>query len=285
MPHKDPVKRKEYQYQYRMKNKEKRKELARKYYEENKEQISEYNVKYRETLKHNAINSISSGEIIDQNKWDMMCNEIKRSAKYNKHPYSDDFTNNAIFDMMSKGCFYCGEVAITIDRMNSKLDHTLDNCVGCCWECNNSKGDADPATFIRKAYYRARGEYCDDDIDIWFVHKNKPAMWSYQRSARMKGVSFDITKEYFDILIKGDCAYCHRSPSTWFGIDRIVPSIGYVNGNVESCCWDCNSDKSENNIEMMKARNERISCRVDIGLLVLIECDKVVLHRGTRPLI
>ena len=204
----------------------------------------------------------------------MLCNAIKRSAKYNKHPYSNDFTNDVMFDMMCKGCLYCGDIATTIDRIDSKLDHTLDNCVGCCLGCNISKGDSDPATFVKKAYYRVRGEYYDDDIDIWFVRKNKPRVCDYKTPAKGKGVPFDLSNKDVDKLSKGDCVYCHRSPSTWFGIDRTVPSLGYVLGNVESCCWDCNKDKSTNDVDIMKVRNERIADRVD--------CEKVILRKGTR---
>ena len=283
----DPAKRKATNAKYREKNKEKKKEKNKEYYEQNKEKNKEknqeYQAKYREDRKQHVVDSISAGEIIDRHKWDLWCNKIKLDAKTHKHPYSNDFTSAVIFEMLILGCFYCGDIATTIDRIDSKLEHTIDNCVGCCHGCNVSKGTADPVTFIRKAYYRARRKYIDDDCDIWFVHKNKPRMNVYNTRAKKKRVSFELTEEDWERLIKGDCTYCLRSPITWFGIDRVVPSLGYVLGNVVSCCFDCNVDKLEDDVDMAKARNERIAERVDSGDIVIMKCEKVILHKGTQP--
>lgn len=242
--------------------------------------MKDYLAKRNEDLKQNSIDSITSRSIIDRHKWDMWCNTIKNTKI--KHPYSENFTNDKMFEILIRRCFYCDDIATTIDRIDSKLDHTLENCVGCCWGCNNSKGAADSSTFIRKAYYRARGKYHDDDINIWFVYKQKPRMCQYKQNAGKKGVNFELTNKDFDVLIKGDCEYCHRSPATWFGIDRLVPSLGYVTGNTVSCCFDCNVDKHESDVEMMMKRNERIAKRVADGDLAIGDCDKMILHKGTN---
>ncbi len=265
MPYKDPAKQKEWR-------------------EKNKEKKHECQTKYKENLKKHAYDSISSGEIINQHKWDMWCNEIKRNAENNKHSYSDDFTNDVVFEMMTRGCFYCGDIAMTNDRIDSKLDHIPDNCVASCYSCNSSKGTADPLTFVKKAYYRARGVYVDDDINIWFVNKQKPHMSSYRRIAEKKGVPFELSKKDWDVFIKGNCEYCKRSPTTWFGVDRVIPSLGYVLDNVVTCCYDCNLDKLEGDVETMVARNGRIASRVFAGDHDIKECDKVILHHGTQKL-
>lgn len=262
MPYKDPAKKKEYMVKYREKNKE-----------ENKE----YQANYHKNLNQHAYDCIKTGIIIDQNMWDMWCNMIKNGAATNNHPYFDDFTSDVVFEMMVQGCFYCGDIATSIDRINSKLGHTIDNCVGCCYGCNISKGASDPDTFMRKAYYRARGEYYDDNTDVWFVYKNKPIA-----SGCNKKVPFELTKDDWDTLVVDECAYCHRSPTTWFGVDRVVPSLGYVLGNVASCCFDCNVDKLEDDVQKMRARNERIAQRIDDGELVIGDHDKVILHQGTH---
>ena len=272
----DLEKQKAYDAEYYQKNKEKRKEQVKHYDENNKEKKQEQQRKRLEDRKQHAVDSMKLCEIIDQKKWDLWCDEIKR--KDTKHPYSDDFTNDVVFEIMVQGCFYCGDIATTVDRIDSKLGHTIDNCVGCCYGCNMSKGTADPSTFVRKAYYRVHDKYYDDDNDIWFIHKTKPRIWQYKNRANRKGVSFDITKEYFDILVKGDCAYCQRSPTTWFGIDRVIPAKGYVLTNVVSCCFDCNLDKLEDDIDTMIARNDRIVNRVVSGKLCIDDRVKVILH-------
>lgn len=296
MPYKDPAQKKISAAIYNAKNKERIKGKKKEYYERNKEEINaknrerheknkeirnERSKEYHKDRKQHAIDSISAGEIIDKNKWNMWCKEIKRTAP--KYPYQNDFANEDMFEMMVQGCFYCGDIATTIDRIDSNLDHTLDNCVGCCYGCNISKGVADPYTFIRKAYYRSRGKYYDDDTDVWFVHKSKPRIDIYKRNANNKGVSFELNKEDFDVLIKGDCEYCKRSPIEWFGIDQVVPSQGYVLSNTVSCCFDCNLDKLEGDVESMDARNKQITDRVDAGELIIItECEKVKLHKNKK---
>jgi hypothetical protein len=263
MVYKDP----NYQQKYRAKNKEKN---------------QEYQAKRAEDHNNNALDSITSGEIIDKKKWNIWCDEIKRRAKNSNQPYSGEFTNDVIFDMMKQGCFYCGNTATTIDRLDSVLDHTPNNCVGCCLDCNNSKGAADPSTFIKKAYYRARGKYIDDDTDIWFSHKIKPRMDIYKKRAEKKGVLFDLGNDDWKQLIKGECAYCHRIPNTWFGVDRVIPDDGYTLENAVSCCFDCNVDKHEGCVDTMTKRNERIAERVDANKIIIEDCEKVNIHIGTQ---
>jgi len=200
------------------------KDLAKKnaWRQKNRKKENEQQAKNYKNRSQHAYDFITFGKIIDQNMWDKWCNNIKSNGVKAKHPYSEDFTNDVMFEMMVQGCFYCMDMATTIDRIDSKLEHTPENCVGCCPGCNNSKGVADHDTFIRKAYYRARGTYYDDDTNIWFVHKQKPRMNMYKR----KKVPFELTEDEWDKLIVGECAYCHRSPTTWFGVNQIVPSKG-----------------------------------------------------------
>jgi 5-methylcytosine-specific restriction endonuclease McrA len=269
MPYKDPAKKKEY---------------LKEYYEKNKEKNNKIIEEYRKTQKQNAYDSIAKGIIVNHHKWGIWCNKIKNDAKQKKHPYSIDFTNDVIFEMMIQGCFYCGDFAITVDRIDSTLDHTPENCVGCCKGCNISKGAADPTTFIKKAYYRVCEDYVDDDSDIWFVNKTKPSRAKYKSSAKKKGVLFELTTEDWNKLIKGNCVYCKRSPITWFGVDRVIPSKGYVIENVVSCCFDCNVDKLEDDVENMMVRNKRIVDRVISGELVIPKCDKVILHKSHKTI-
>jgi 5-methylcytosine-specific restriction endonuclease McrA len=287
MPYKDPSKQKAYDAARYMRIMEQKKAYDKERYERIAEKKKAQTTDRRENVNQHAYDSITSGKIIDRYEWDRWCDEIKRSAERDigrskTHPYEENFTNDAMFGMMVRGCFYCGQFATTIDRLDSTLDHTLDNCVGCCYSCNTSKGAADPATFVRKAYYRARGEYIDDVADIWYENINKPSMARYKAKAKANKVSFDLTDECFENLINGDCEYCHRSPTTWFGIDRIKPEDGYVLGNVATCCFDCNVDKHKVDARTTAMRNNRIAERVDTGEIKIIVCPKTILHIGTQ---
>ena len=262
----------------------KRKAYTKQRYKEKKEQIREQQLIYTDDLKQHAISSLVSGEIIDPKKWEPFCNSIKRKAKYVNFPYSEDFTSVVMFGKMSKGCFYCMDIALTIDRVNSNNNHTPDNCVGSCLGCNVSKGNADPYTFIRKAWYRTNGNYYDNDTNIWSDNVNPPRFDMYKKRATKKGVPFDISSEYFAALTVDKCAYCHRYPETgrWNGIDRISPSKGYTDENVVSCCNDCNIDKASDDVYTMTKRNKRISDRMINKELVISDYDKALLTKGTQ---
>ena len=65
---------------------------------------------------------------------------------------------------------------------------------------------------------------------------------SYVDNANRRGLEFNLSLDYVDELIHTDCVYCgsYDNPN---GIDRIDNSIGYISGNVQSCCWKCNQAK------------------------------------------
>ena len=82
--------------------------------------------------------------------------------------------------------------------------------------------------------------------------------------AKGRGIDFSITP--FDLSMNnGVCPCCNRemfideeplgpggrphSPS----IDRFVPALGYVPGNVSIICWSCNDIKSKATLEELKA--------------------------------
>jgi hypothetical protein len=80
------------------------------------------------------------------------------------------------------------------------------------------------------------------------------AFGGYQRHARDRKFAFEISEERVHQLFDGDCFYCGASPipkqvktrrSSFArnGIDRVNSEIGYLEGNVVSCCEDCNIAK------------------------------------------
>lgn len=63
-----------------------------------------------------------------------------------------------------------------------------------------------------------------------FLHRGRSL------TARIKGPMIS-EKEYWKIIEK-PCIFCGISPSN--GVDRYDSSVGYVPGNVSSCCFQCN---------------------------------------------
>ena len=261
-------------------SKEKMKEYNAKRLEnaENREKNRIACAKRREDITNHALESLKLKQIVDQTKWKYFCNSIRNHAKHKKNPYPENFTDYMIFEMMSKGCYYCMDTATTVDRVDSSIGHIPENCVGSCWPCNSSKGNGDHDSFLRKAYYRTEKEYYDGDIDIWSDNVRKPSYLDCRKKAMRQQVVFDLTKEQWDTLVKGNCVYCIRSlpQGKYNGVDRVIPSDGYTLSNVVSCCDDCNRDKSMLSVESMKIRNDNIAVRMRNEEVVITNCDKVL---------
>ena len=53
--------------------------------------------------------------------------------------------------LSEKKCFYCGdksEFALGIDRINNSIGYNIENCVSCCWKCNQMKNKDNSKSFI-----------------------------------------------------------------------------------------------------------------------------------------
>jgi len=80
---------------------------------------------------------------------------------------------------------------------------------------------------------------------------------TYVKGAKNRGIEFGLTKERVVELIEKDCFYCGKPPSnikklqsttedySYNGIDRVDNQKGYVEGNVVSCCIQCNASKKD----------------------------------------
>ena len=64
----------------------------------------------------------------------------------------------------------------------------------------------------------------------------------YKMNSKKRGYNFSLSFEQFKELIEGNCVYCGNGNNN--GIDRIDSSKGYVEGNVVTCCFNCNRAKS-----------------------------------------
>lgn len=78
---------------------------------------------------------------------------------------------------------------------------------------------------------------------------------SYRNRAKLKNLEFKLSKEKLTEFIMKNCEYCGSKPSSskkikstkenflYNGIDRINPKLGYVEGNITTCCSQCNYAK------------------------------------------
>jgi 5-methylcytosine-specific restriction endonuclease McrA len=78
----------------------------------------------------------------------------------------------------------------------------------------------------------------------------------YRHGSRVRGWEWALGRAEFDRLITSACVYCgsppltpYREPGrtydgfTYNGIDRVDNKLGYVPGNVVTCCKVCNHAK------------------------------------------
>lgn len=95
--------------------------------------------------------------------------------------------------------------------------------------------------------------------------------YMYKRSAKERGLEFNLTKEKFRELTSKDCWYCNKKPSSFVnftqvktgfyiynGIDRIDNNKGYIEDNMVTCCEYCNRMKLDLSLEDFKNHIYRI---------------------------
>jgi hypothetical protein len=86
---------------------------------------------------------------------------------------------------------------------------------------------------------------------------------TYKRNAKKRSLSFELTKDDFFKLTKGDCNYCGSKPKNEVkysgkkntppyicnGVDRVNNKKGYTIENSVSCCSICNRAKKDLSLE------------------------------------
>lgn len=143
---------------------------------------------------------------------------------------------------------------------NKSGKHSKLRCL--CGYCNKEK-IMNAATIKRrvscgcKQHTSAEWKFIGPKTKPWQLLEGQAARnnveFSYKRSARARGLVYDLTTEEFNKLILGICVYCGDSLSTtkkgqgktsgnfkYTGIDRIDSEKGYTIDNCVSCCSRCN---------------------------------------------
>lgn len=239
-------------------DKEREQDYHKQYYEENKKiKLQQVSERYYQ-IKESILLSLTTKKMHDIICWKLW---FRKKANDSYKPCS--VSPEAAFNLMIQGCFYCGDFATTLDRLDSTLEHSLENCVGCCEFCNRSKAACDPMSFILRAVYRRIFVYYEDD-DIWNDNIRMPLFSTYEKNVQKKQLPFKLTQEKFKELCTSACWYCKRHPSV-VGIDKIWPDNGYILDNCVPCCQSCNMDKLDASLEEFTIRDERITSRYLYG--------------------
>lgn len=178
-------------------------------------------------------------------------NRIKKQAK--DRGYVFELSEDTVRNLLEDTCVYCGAEADpfnTIDRLDNSRGYHADNVITCCNTCNMTKVCLDPSTYIERCKHIAfvHTGAIGELYDCWAPTKHESVTIAiYKRSAKSKGLVFELTEEEFDTLTGGHCTYC-RQPTTDThknGIDRIESERGYVKDNCVTCCGQCNVAKKK----------------------------------------
>jgi hypothetical protein len=102
-----------------------------------------------ETLCSSCANSRMSGEnsaayIHGNSLYPMYRNNARRRG------ISFDLDVKEFEALIPSNCYYCSDKSNGIDRWNSNLGYTINNCVPCCKECNFLKNNTNPDLFIER---------------------------------------------------------------------------------------------------------------------------------------
>jgi len=116
-------------------------------------------------LRRNAVETLQTGKVIDQYKWNVFCTMLKT------FPCSDDFSTDDLFQIMTQCCDMCQK-----DGHHHHEEHG-----SCCKQCAQERENSeDVVPFIMKNYYHAHNRYYDDATDIWFEHDEAPVIYNYE---------------------------------------------------------------------------------------------------------
>lgn len=114
-----------------------------------------------------------------------------------------------------------------------------------------------------------RGQILPDNLALW-----RKTIIHYKTNAKKRYVTWELVEPVAISLLKGDCHYCNAIPSNPIsssrgdrtilvsGIDRVDNKLGYVVGNVVSCCKNCNLAKRDRYVEEFIAWAHRISAHL-----------------------
>jgi len=200
---------------------------------------------------------------------------IQKSTKYDpyqslavkvwkKHYDDDGLSFNDFMHLCQQNCHYCGQETYNhlknkniifsyngLDRIDSNLGHTLDNCVPCCIICNRGKSNQPYQQAIEWMRRLANNfninkiiEYQSFNLPGYPELKFAKAAYRSQKS-RVTTLSF----EEFYMLSKQKCYYCDGNLSNqrgcfdYNGLDRVDSTLRYIHGNVVPCCKWCNFAK------------------------------------------
>lgn len=226
----------------------------------------------------------SCGCLIKEIAQSKIPNMIQKSTKYDpytalavkvwkKHYDDDGLSFDDFINLTQQNCHYCGQTTSNnliknnilfsyngLDRIDSNLGHTKDNCVPCCIICNRGKSNQP---------YQQALQWMDRLVNNFNI--NKVIEYNYfslpdnnyikyirtiYRGIKFKGTNIDLSTFYS--LSQLNCYYCNGDKSNKYklfiynGLDRVDSEIKYLHGNIVPCCKYCNFAKKNLTLNQFK---------------------------------
>lgn len=151
-------------------------------------------------------------------------------------------------DMVTSSYIYVSE-----DLVKTTSNHRYINVVCKCGNKSSIRTDA----ILKNASCSVCGQVKRRNT---FTEKTKESLKkrlfsAYERQAKKRNYSFEISYDHFKHLIFQNCFYCDDEPSNKFlqnyrtliynGVDRVDSNIGYTLENTVACCAQCNWMKNK----------------------------------------
>ncbi len=108
------------------------------------------------------------------------------------------------------------------------------------------------------------------------ANPNAKALWrQYRKSARKRGLAFELDLETFVMITQHNCYLCGVEPKQRYvhdkqkrayttqpfvynGVDRVSNDMPYVVGSLMACCGTCNMAKKEMDVESFLVYVKRV---------------------------
>ena len=183
-----------------------------------------------------------------------------------------ELSDEDALSLINDNCFYCGEKNETscnsIDRLDSNLDYTLDNCETSCTLCNYMKNTLKFENFLIIienicAYNKFNPTAKTTNLSLYRVSNNYK---KYIDSAKQRLYDFKLSEDEFNEIIRYPCYICgimnkynkHNNIIHRNGIDRYDNTLGYIKDNCRSCCSMCNYLKRDSPYDKFMDKIKRI---------------------------
>ena len=188
----------------------------------------------------------------------------------------------SLFRRAVKSCGHCGRTRAVVDRTGQRYGKLL------VIRRNGSSAGSNP-----RALWLCRCD-CGNEVTIagselakgprgcrQGCFKRKPVVaarnivrTSYRKSARKRGLAWELTDEDFERLTSLGCFYCGQPPSSvqrplrasyeggdfvFNGLDRVDNDLGYTLENIVPCCEICNKAKRDLSFDAFTAWIARLT--------------------------